>query len=121
MALWLVRAGKYGEHEERFFSSDRVYLTWDGIESFDLRQEGTWEGIKQQVTKAYPQKGSRWHSHTTGQFWAFILGVTRGDWAAPPRKTKSAVAIGEERGKYEYAPPPRGIYRHSRKVRWLNQ
>jgi hypothetical protein len=29
MALWLVRAGKHGEYEEKFFSEGRVYLTWD--------------------------------------------------------------------------------------------
>lgn len=26
MALWLVRAGKYGEHEQHFLDTNRVYL-----------------------------------------------------------------------------------------------
>jgi len=31
MALWMVRAGKYGEHEARFLDTKRVYATWDGL------------------------------------------------------------------------------------------
>ena len=27
MALWLIRAGKYGEHEQRFFADSACYLT----------------------------------------------------------------------------------------------
>lgn len=33
MSLWLVRAGKNGEYEEKFLKDDRVYLTW---EDFDV-------------------------------------------------------------------------------------
>ena len=28
MALWMVRAGRHGEHEARFLDESRVYLTW---------------------------------------------------------------------------------------------
>lgn len=33
MALWLVRNGKHGEHESRFFDTNRIYLTWEGSAS----------------------------------------------------------------------------------------
>ena len=36
MALWLVRAGKYGEHEAKFIETSRVCLTWDGLENSDM-------------------------------------------------------------------------------------
>lgn len=29
MPLWLIRAGKYGEHEPRFFADSACYLTWE--------------------------------------------------------------------------------------------
>jgi hypothetical protein len=29
MALWLIRAGMYGEHEQRFFADSACYLTWE--------------------------------------------------------------------------------------------
>ena len=28
MALWLVRVGRHGEHEEKFLQDKRAYLTW---------------------------------------------------------------------------------------------
>ena len=31
MALWLVRTGSHGEHEDRFIEDGRIYLTWDGL------------------------------------------------------------------------------------------
>ena len=31
MALWMVRAGKHGEHEPKFFEEGRIYLTWDEV------------------------------------------------------------------------------------------
>jgi restriction system protein len=31
MALWLVRAGKHGEHTQRFLDGKRIYLTWEGL------------------------------------------------------------------------------------------
>jgi len=38
VALWLIRAGKYGEHEPRFFADSACYLTWDRTEVHDLHQ-----------------------------------------------------------------------------------
>ena len=38
MALWLIRAGKYGEHEQRFFADSACYLTWEGTEDRSLHQ-----------------------------------------------------------------------------------
>ena len=31
MALWLVRAGAYGEYEKNFLDESRIYLTWNGL------------------------------------------------------------------------------------------
>ena len=31
MALWLVRGGKHGEFEEKFFEDKKIYLTWDHL------------------------------------------------------------------------------------------
>lgn len=33
MALWLVRAGQNGEYENKFLSEERIYLTWDKLDS----------------------------------------------------------------------------------------
>ena len=46
MALWLVRAGSHGEHEQKFLDDNRVYLTWDGVDN-DLSKVKTFEGVKE--------------------------------------------------------------------------
>ena len=35
MALWLIRAGKYGEHEQKFIDDKRVYQTFSDITEDD--------------------------------------------------------------------------------------
>jgi restriction system protein len=51
MSLWLVRAGRYGEHESKFIENNRVYLTWAGL-SVDMSGIAAYEGIKQLMTSA---------------------------------------------------------------------
>ena len=36
MSLWLFRAGRKGEYENKFLTDGRVYLTWDDFD-VDLR------------------------------------------------------------------------------------
>ncbi|APC81240.1 TPA: hypothetical protein ACXDAZ_004265 [Clostridium botulinum] len=31
MSIWLFRAGKNGEYENKFINEKRVYLTWDDL------------------------------------------------------------------------------------------
>lgn len=33
MAVWLVRAGSHGEYEQKFLQENRIYLTWDYLNS----------------------------------------------------------------------------------------
>ena len=43
MAMWLCRAGRYGEYENRFLEDGRIYCTWDNLElsisSFSKKQD----------------------------------------------------------------------------------
>ena len=50
VALWLIRAGKYGEHEPRFFADSACYLTWEGTEDRDLRQAKDYEGARRALS-----------------------------------------------------------------------
>ncbi|HST19781.1 MAG TPA: restriction endonuclease, partial [Blastocatellia bacterium] len=74
MALWLVRTGKYGEHEQRFLNTNRIYLTWDGLETYDLSKTQTYEEIKVIMRQAYPHSPERKLGNHAGQIWAFVLG-----------------------------------------------
>ena len=120
MALWLVRAGKYGEHEQRFFATGHIYLTWGGLEKTSLADARDYDAVKAIVDRTWPDAGTQWRGHGAGQIGAFVITMQPGDWVVTPRKQKSAIAIGEITGPYEYHAGADGLYQHSRAVKWLN-
>ncbi len=121
MALWLVRAGRFGEHEQRFLQDSRVFLTWDGaLQDIPLTAAKDYDGIKRLVLEAYPTESKNRLQNWAGQIWAFAIPIKVGDWVALPRKTKAAIAFGEVTGPYDYNASGELPYRHSRSVKWLN-
>lgn len=121
MALWLVRAGKYGEHENKFIEDNRVYLTWgEVLGNKNLSSATDYEAIKQAVLEAYPEEPIRRLGNWSGQIWAFALGMQVGDWVVLPMKNSPTIAIGEVTGGYQFDTNGVVGYRHFRSVRWLN-
>jgi len=120
MALWLVRAGKYGEHEPRFFEDNRIYLTWGGLESTALSSAASYEDIKALMQLSFPTEPARRLGNWTGQIWAFTLGMKQGDYVVVPRKSNGTVAVGEVKSAYDFNPDAEGKYGHYREVRWIN-
>lgn len=119
MALWLVRGGKQGEHEERFFSTNRIFLTWDNLGTTDLESAKTYDDIRAMATKLMPGSSSRRIGNTAGQWWAFTLGMKPGDLVIMPRKHKAMFALAEVAGPLHYDKDAEVFYWHSRSVNWL--
>ena len=120
MALWLVRSGKYGEHESRFFQDSRIYLTWDEFSDTDLAVAQDYEGIKSLMQQKYPGEPARRIGNWSGQVWAFVLAMKPGDWVVVPRKSNGTIAVGEIQSEYAFAKDLDPTYRHYRSVKWLN-
>lgn len=120
MALWLVRAGKFGQHETRFFEDGRVYLTWGALTGTDLSTASNYEGIKTLVGAQYPDEPTRRLGNWAGQIWAFVLAMKPGDWVVVPRKSTGTIAVGEVKSAYTFDPSGLETYRHFRQVQWLN-
>lgn len=120
MALWLVRAGKYGEHEAKFIETSRVCLTWDGLENSDMSRLTSYEQIRQLVQQTYPDEPIRKIGNWSGQIWAFTLPMKPGDWIIMPRKNTPKIAIAEVQGSYKFDANADPLYRHYRQVKWLN-
>lgn len=120
MALWMVRAGKYGEHEQRFFSDGRCYLTWGGTEELDLSASGDFEGVKQLLATLYPDEKPKTRLNWASQIYPFVFEIKPGDWIVLPRKHASAIAFAEVQSGYAFDAKAEPVYRHSIKVRWLN-
>lgn len=120
MALWLVRAGKYGEHEPRFFEDNRIYLTWGGLEATNLSNAATYDDIKALMQRHFAAEPIRRVGNWSGQVWAFTLAMQQGDYIVVPRKSNGTVAIGEVKSGYTFNPDAEGKYGHFRDVRWIN-
>lgn len=121
MALWLVRAGKFGEHEHRFLSTNRIYLTWNELTTRSLAGAKDVEDVRRIVQDVYPDDSRRRQGHSAGQMFAFALAIKRGDCIVTPLKHKSAIAIGEIVGDYDFDDSADGVYQHSRAVKWLKK
>jgi restriction system protein len=120
MTMWLVRAGKYGEHEPRFFEDGRIYLTWGEFENIDLSGAANYEGIKALMQQQYPGEPARRIGNWSGQVWAFTLAMKPGDWVIVPRKSSGTIAVGEIKAGYTFDVSANPVYRHFRTVQWLN-
>lgn len=119
MALWLIRAGKYGEHEQRFFKDECCYLTWEGTESTNLATVNDFEGVKELLAKLYPDEKHKTRINWASQIAPFVFNVQMGDWVVLPRKHTSALAFAEVLEGYSFDPTAEATYRHSVKVKWL--
>ena len=119
MALWLVRAGKYGEHEPQFFGNNRIYMTWQEMEE-SLQDATSSDDIKAVLQRHLPDTPPAKLGNWAGQIGAFRFHMNPGDLVVVPRKGKASVAIGRITGQYVYGGSAEMPYRHSRSVDWLN-
>lgn len=117
MALWLVRGGSEGEHEEKFLSESRVYVTWDGL-NVDLHKL-EWDALLNTLHEVYDDAGKGRITNWASQLYPFAHEMTKGDWIVMPRKGRSVIAIAEIESDYQYNPSGEDPYFHFRAVRWL--
>jgi restriction system protein len=120
MALWLVRAGKHGEHEARFLSENRIYLTWDGL-SHDLSTLDERSALDAVLAQTYTDAKSATLRNYAGQIWAFSHRMKKGDWIAVPSKSKPVFNIAEITGDYAFDSQAEDPYFHSRAVTWIGR
>lgn len=120
MALWLIRAGKYGEHEQRFLADEACYLTWEGTEQTDLSKAGDYAGIKAILADLYPDEKPKTRINWASQIAPFVFEVAPGDWVVLPHKHKPALTFGEVTKGYAFTPQADEAYRHRVQVKWLH-
>ena len=68
MALWLMRAGKHGEYEARFFEEGKICLTLDGAGESSLVKVKNFDDMRASVKQLYPDDNPRKQGHTAGQW-----------------------------------------------------
>ena len=120
MALWLVRAGSHGEHEQKFLGENRIFLTWDEL-SHDLsgmKNRGQLHTLLEKVYSDAPKGRIR---NYVGQIWAFSQRITAGDLIILPSKQKPAIHVAEVKGNYTFNPEGENPFFHYREIEWIAQ
>lgn len=118
MALWLVRTGKFGEHEQKFLADGRLYLTWGGLNT-DLSKVTSKADMLDLIRTTYPNFSPGKTRNHAGQIWTFAKRMKAGDWAVVPSKAKAAIHIAEITGGYEFDKTGDDYFYHSRRVKWV--
>jgi len=118
MALWLTRAGRHGEYEQRFLDESRIYCTWGEL-SRDLSKLEDRTRLYEVLGEVYPDAKHKTVLNWAGQIWPFVHEMAANDWVVLPSKMKAAIHVGEIRGDYVFDPKAEDPYYHYREVRWI--
>lgn len=120
MAIWLVRAGSYGEYEQKFIQEKRVYVTWDYL-SQDLSLLPSREALFTVMDGLYPDSKPKRLHNWVSQVWPFAREINIGDLVIVPLKTQPVIYIGEVTSNYQFAPEGPNPYYHWRSVNWIGE
>ncbi len=118
MAIWLIRAGSYGEYEQKFISENRVYVTWDKL-AVNLVKLADRNALTAEMAKLYPDAKPRRLLNWVGQVWPFAHEIKKGDLVFLPLKSQPAICIGEVTGDYHFEGAGPSPYYHWRSVKWI--
>lgn len=117
MSLWLIRAGRHGEHEQLALQNNIVTI---GRNDFsDLSKIKTKDELMDLYMKIYPNSKKMKAANEVGQIWRFIREIQKGDLVALPLKLQSGIAIGTIESDYEYKKESLPQITHIRNVKWL--
>jgi restriction system protein len=117
MAVWLVRAGKYGDAEQTAIEKSIVTIGWNNLP--DLSTINDREVLANMYRQLCPDATGGKVANHVGQVWAFHSRIQKDDLVVLPLKSRSAIAIGKMVGPYEYTTELGDGIRHVRKVEWL--
>lgn len=120
MSLWLIRAGRHGEFESKFFEEGRVYVTWGDLQLNLSQLEGREELVKA-LSELYKDSKLNKLRNWAGQLWPFAHAMQKGDLVVLPSKTQQSIYVGEITGDYHYEPKGPNPFYHYRTVKWIGE
>ena len=106
MAVWTIKGGRYGEHEDAFLEKGVVSVGF---------------GLSRSAADFPDRDALRSHlasRNAADQVWRFYQEVAESDLVVLPRKATREVAVGRVSGPYAYRPDLAGIDPHVRAVEW---
>ena len=119
-SVWVVRAGRSGEHEDWNLERGRATIGWAEIR--DLSGHASRDAVKELVETTYPMAKPMARAIDVAQLWAFRNSIQPGDLMVMPLKTKPGyLAFGRCTGAYGYDPASDPTRRHFRAVDWQTE
>lgn len=70
MPMWLCRAGRYGEHENKFLEENRVYCTWENL-PVSILQFSTKQNLQQYFVDNDSDVKAKTAMNWASQVWPF--------------------------------------------------
>lgn len=119
MTVWLVRAGKHGEFEQKFLQENKIYVTWDHL-SVDIGRMTKRSELFDAMTATYPDAKIKAIHNNVSQVWPFAHGMQIGDIIILPSKMQPVIYVGEIVGDYKFDSKAVDPCFHSRNVKWTS-
>jgi restriction system protein len=116
MALWVLKGGSRGEFEARMLENSVLAIGW--FRMTDLSNLRDREDFEKVYRTTYPDASDGRVAIHVGQLYAFVRTAKVGDLVVVPLKTRSAIAIGEITGDYQYREDLGPDLRHTRSVQF---
>lgn len=118
MTMWLCRAGKHGEYENKFLEDSRIYCNWDNIpvSIMEFRKK---QDLHQYFVDNDPDLKIKTAINWASQVWPFAHQMKIGETVILPSKIKPVIHFGKIIGDYEFLPENNIPYLHTRKVEWF--
>lgn len=120
MAVWLVRVGSHGQHEQKFLKDSKVYATWDDL-NVNLENLSQRSDLASEMTQRYLNAKPKAIQNWVSQVWSFAHDMNIGDLVVVPLKSQPGIQIGEITGAYFFNSKASDPYYHSRTVKWIGE
>jgi restriction system protein len=118
MSIWLFRAGKNGEFEDKFLNDKRIYLTWDNLNE-DLSKYQDREMLLEKLKELYGSEKLNTIRNWASQIYPIAHRIEEGDWIVLPSKRTNTIHFGKILGGYVFDKNAESPYYHYRDVDWF--
>jgi len=118
-AIWLVRAGRYGDQEQVALDNNIVTIGWN--ELGDISNYKNKEDFFTFFEKVYPNEKPKAIINKANQVWRFKNEIEIGDLVVLPLKQEPSIAVGEVISDYEFTENLGTDILHTRRVRWITK
>ncbi|MED4061107.1 restriction endonuclease [Priestia megaterium] len=118
-AIWLVRAGRYGDQEQAALDNDIVTIGWN-----ELGNISNYESKESFITffeTTYPNQKPKAITNKANQVWRFKNEIEIGDLVVLPLKQEPCIAVGEVISDYEFTENLGPDIIHTRRVIWFTK